>query len=419
MSVRNRSGRFAGTSSWPSDCPPDMTPTDMPESASPSPAALLYARSVSVMNRRNAILGWATWTVFRQLMKRNAKASRPNRSRRRKTPFRPPATKRSSLRRRSGRLPALALLSATAVGLGGLDARPGPEARTCSVVRAARRATPAPSEAHARAATRSSATSTGHWAPSRRCSARRSRRAASSRPTTRTTRSSCSTSSTPATPRPFRRSRAARSSPRSRAATSEPGRRAARDVPDARPRAREHRPLLRPGPRRLFTTMERGHYLVTENGGGPGFAEAVVERLEPLATSHLVIDNEFRPDLEPELWDGDELTREIGEVGRRLDALGLLPAPFPVEDCSRRARPAAHQAAVRDRRPLVRQPLGAQGRRPLLDERERRRQGEARRAGPRHPARLGLRRRRTGGWCSACRPTSSRGASRSTRSSTG
>ena len=52
----------------------------------------------------------------------------------------------------------------------------------------------------------------------------------------------------------------------------------------------------------------------------------------PLATSRLVIENEFRTDLEPELWDGDELTREIGEAGRRLDALGLLPAPFPIEE---------------------------------------------------------------------------------------
>ena len=76
----------------------------------------------------------------------------------------------------------------------------------------------------------------------------------------------------------------------------------------------------------------------------------------------------------------------------RLDDLGLLPAPFPVEELAERARPAAYQAAVRDRRALLRQPLRAQGRAPLLDERERRGQVEARRAGPRHPARLGLRR---------------------------
>jgi ribulose-5-phosphate 4-epimerase/fuculose-1-phosphate aldolase len=81
-----------------------------------------------------------------------------------------------------------------------------------------------------------------------------------------------------------------------------------------------------------FTTMERGHYTVHENGGGGEFAHAVAQRLLPLATSRLVIENEFRADLEPELWDGDEITGAIGEAGRRLDALGLLPAPFPIEE---------------------------------------------------------------------------------------
>ncbi len=84
-----------------------------------------------------------------------------------------------------------------------------------------------------------------------------------------------------------------------------------------------------PGHGVLFTTMERGNYLVPE---GPELAAQVVERLEPLATSHLVIDNDFRTDLEPELWEGDEHTREIAEVGKRLDGLGLLPAPFPVDE---------------------------------------------------------------------------------------
>ena len=84
-----------------------------------------------------------------------------------------------------------------------------------------------------------------------------------------------------------------------------------------------------PGHGVLFTTMERGNYLVPE---GPELAAQVVERLEPLATSTLVIDNDFRTNLEPELWDGDEITREIAEVGKRLDGLGLLPAPFPIED---------------------------------------------------------------------------------------
>jgi Class II Aldolase and Adducin N-terminal domain len=80
-----------------------------------------------------------------------------------------------------------------------------------------------------------------------------------------------------------------------------------------------------------FTTMERGHYGVDATNGQRDLAEGVVERLAPLALSKLVIDNEFRTDLEPELWDGDEHTREIAEAGKRMGDLDLLPAPFPIE----------------------------------------------------------------------------------------
>ncbi|HEU0247070.1 MAG TPA: hypothetical protein VFR38_08305, partial [Gaiellaceae bacterium] len=53
--------------------------------------------------------------------------------------------------------------------------------------------------------------------------------------------------------------------------------------------------LLRvPGEGVWFTTMERGTYHV------PDDPEEIYERLEPLATSRLVIDNEWIPDLEPE-----------------------------------------------------------------------------------------------------------------------
>jgi len=74
-----------------------------------------------------------------------------------------------------------------------------------------------------------------------------------------------------------------------------------------------------------FTTMEQGTYHV---GDDPG---EIYDRLAPLATSRLVIDNEWIPDLEPELWDGDEITVDIGAAGKRLDELDLLPSPFPVE----------------------------------------------------------------------------------------
>ena len=82
----------------------------------------------------------------------------------------------------------------------------------------------------------------------------------------------------------------------------------------------------------LFTTMERGHYGVQGVDGVASLADAVVERLAPPARSHLVIDNEFRTDLEPELWRGDAITTAIAAAGRRLDEVGLLPAPFPIEE---------------------------------------------------------------------------------------
>src|SRR5918992_1727934 len=81
-----------------------------------------------------------------------------------------------------------------------------------------------------------------------------------------------------------------------------------------------------------FTTMERGHYGVHAENGQHGLAEGVIERLAPLALSKLVIDNEFRTDLEEELWEGDEVTEEIREAGVRMGDLDLLPAPFPIED---------------------------------------------------------------------------------------
>jgi hypothetical protein len=87
---------------------------------------------------------------------------------------------------------------------------------------------------------------------------------------------------------------------------------------------------LVPGRGVLFTTMEQGHFLV--EGDGAVLARAFVRQLLPPATARLVIDNDFRADLEPELWNGDEISEELQEAGRRLDELGLLPSPFPLED---------------------------------------------------------------------------------------
>ncbi len=78
----------------------------------------------------------------------------------------------------------------------------------------------------------------------------------------------------------------------------------------------------------FFFTLELGHYMEPE---GEGFYERLYRRLDPIARSTLVINNRFEPDLEPELWEGDELTRAMSIAGRRLAEWDLLPAPFPLE----------------------------------------------------------------------------------------
>jgi ribulose-5-phosphate 4-epimerase/fuculose-1-phosphate aldolase len=81
-----------------------------------------------------------------------------------------------------------------------------------------------------------------------------------------------------------------------------------------------------------FVTLEQGTYTITADAGDAAFFAAVYERLEPLASSRLVIANEFVADLPSDLWDGDEYTTQIGKAGKHLDALDLLPAAFPIEE---------------------------------------------------------------------------------------
>jgi ribulose-5-phosphate 4-epimerase/fuculose-1-phosphate aldolase len=83
-----------------------------------------------------------------------------------------------------------------------------------------------------------------------------------------------------------------------------------------------------------FLTMEQGHYVVSHMAGEPEerfFAE-VYERMAPLATSRLVINNVYNPDLPEALWQGDEITRSLTWAGEQLDALNLLPAPWPIHE---------------------------------------------------------------------------------------
>jgi hypothetical protein len=86
------------------------------------------------------------------------------------------------------------------------------------------------------------------------------------------------------------------------------------------------------GPVAYFFTLEQGTYAIAHQGEDEAFFASVIERLAPLATSHLVIDNDFRFDLPESLWGGDAHTAAIARAGERLDELRLLPAPFPLED---------------------------------------------------------------------------------------
>ena len=81
-----------------------------------------------------------------------------------------------------------------------------------------------------------------------------------------------------------------------------------------------------------FVTLEQGTYSVRHEGDDDSFFTRVFERIEPLASSRLVIANEFRADLPEDLWQGDETTEQIRRAGERLGALDLLPAAFPIEE---------------------------------------------------------------------------------------
>lgn len=85
-------------------------------------------------------------------------------------------------------------------------------------------------------------------------------------------------------------------------------------------------------PEAHFVTPEQGHYVVRDRGARADYFRRVYARIEPMASSTLVIDNLFQPDLPEVLWDGDETTASIRRAGRRLDELDLLPAPFPMDE---------------------------------------------------------------------------------------
>jgi ribulose-5-phosphate 4-epimerase/fuculose-1-phosphate aldolase len=82
-----------------------------------------------------------------------------------------------------------------------------------------------------------------------------------------------------------------------------------------------------------FVTLEQGTYAIdTGTDDDQQFFKSVFSRVEPLASSRLVIGNEFTNDLPEALRAGDDVTRQITRAGQRLAALDLLPAAFPIEE---------------------------------------------------------------------------------------
>ncbi len=82
-----------------------------------------------------------------------------------------------------------------------------------------------------------------------------------------------------------------------------------------------------------FVTLEQGTYAIdTGDDDDQFFFKSVFSRVEPLASSRLVIGNEFTDDLPDAIRAGDDITRQITRVGQQLASLDLLPAAFPIEE---------------------------------------------------------------------------------------
>jgi ribulose-5-phosphate 4-epimerase/fuculose-1-phosphate aldolase len=81
-----------------------------------------------------------------------------------------------------------------------------------------------------------------------------------------------------------------------------------------------------------FITPEQGFYKLSYSREQQDeFFQRIYQRLEPVASAQLVIDNHFMDDLDQNLWNGNIVTQKMFNAGKKLDEMSLLPAPFPLE----------------------------------------------------------------------------------------
>ena len=104
-----------------------------------------------------------------------------------------------------------------------------------------------------------------------------------------------------------------------------------------------------------FVTLEQGTYAIdTGIGDDPYFFKSVFSRVEPLASSRLVIGNEFTDDLPDAMRAGDDVTRQITR-GRTTRGARSVAGCVPDRGDPLRPRSAPREAVVRHRRPQLRQ----------------------------------------------------------------
>ncbi len=75
-----------------------------------------------------------------------------------------------------------------------------------------------------------------------------------------------------------------------------------------------------------FTTPEAGFYHI------PYEPQAIYQRMLPIISAHFVIDNLLESDLPQAFWEHSKAVEQLRHFGHKLDTLGVLPTPFPLND---------------------------------------------------------------------------------------